>query len=101
MNADIPYLVAVAFVFCLLVIAALGLIWPGKKAKKPPPSADVPANEPDTPLARLVWAAHVANQELDQAIMTGGAADLRRADTKAALANNNLYRHLNARKEEQ
>lgn len=97
MNEHIPALIIILTV--LLGCVWIGLIWSNKRpAPAPMPELDpVLENPPNTALAHRVWAAHTANQELDLAILTGTAQQVKDAETKALAANSHLIAYLSER----
>lgn len=84
-----------------LVLIAVGtaLAWRSDPQREPEPLPADPVleNKPDTILAQRVWAAHVATQELDLAVLTGTADQVKDAETKALAANSHLIAHLSER----
>lgn len=83
----------------VLIFVGTALAWRSDPQREPEqPIADpVLENKPDTVLAQRVWAAHVATQELDLAVLTGTADQVKDAETKALAANSHLIAHLSER----
>lgn len=59
-----------------------------------------PKRKPDTELARHVWAAHVAAQEHDLAVLTGEPEELQSTLQLVISTNNELERYLLSRRKE-
>lgn len=85
----------------VLIVVGTALAWRSDPQRhlepEPLPADPVLENKPDTILAQRVWAAHVATQELDLAVLTGTADQVKDAETKALAANSHLIAHLSER----
>lgn len=103
-QAEAAHLIPISLIFALLACAWILYVYPGaaerraRKNARRTPAPCHPEHKPNTELARHVWTAHLAAEELDYAILCGTAAQIQEKETAAAAATARLREYL-ARKD--
>lgn len=84
------------YVAIAITVAILAVVLYGLTLLRRPHGGKLPKETPQpvSPLAKLVWAAHVASEQHDYAILTGTPAQLETTMQELITANDRLYDYL-------